>query len=79
MKETRYEMCPNVPERSRPQLALEGQFEMALFTVQFSRLCMRQIGLSYKHCPSVSCAVAFFTEMFEKTTKIIITMSEEKN
>ncbi|MGC9195588.1 MAG: hypothetical protein ACP5IL_09060 [Syntrophobacteraceae bacterium] len=32
MKETQYEMCPNSPERSRLELALEDQSEMALFT-----------------------------------------------
>ncbi|MGC9196813.1 MAG: hypothetical protein ACP5IL_15365 [Syntrophobacteraceae bacterium] len=32
MKETQYAMCPNSPERSRPELALEDQSEMALLT-----------------------------------------------
>ncbi|MGC9195763.1 MAG: hypothetical protein ACP5IL_09965 [Syntrophobacteraceae bacterium] len=36
MKETRYEMCPNSPEGSRLDLALEDQFEMALFTADYT-------------------------------------------
>ncbi|MGC9194265.1 MAG: hypothetical protein ACP5IL_02285 [Syntrophobacteraceae bacterium] len=32
MKETQYAMCPNSPEGSRLELALEDQCETALFT-----------------------------------------------
>ncbi|MGC9194869.1 MAG: hypothetical protein ACP5IL_05360 [Syntrophobacteraceae bacterium] len=32
MEETQYAVRPNSPERSRPELALEDQSEMALFT-----------------------------------------------